>query len=311
VLTLLTLPIKPHADWPGMSGSAVLAQDGPNQREIWVYGLVQAVPVNFGGQLNVARLAEVWQGPNSIFRTRLVAAGVPDKDAEDPSAIVRDLAGVWRPIPVTHRLKIEKFIEYYVGTKDRPVPFGGRQKELEELSGWLSEQTSPPHLLVAAPAGRGKTALLVNWLRLIPSSWNVAFVPISIRFQTNHASIFYGALAHQFAHIAGATVGVAQQDAAEFYRDRCLELLNEINEKGISTVVIVDGLDEIAGWEIDWTLFQSKPGSTTRIIVSARILAGDSDGPSGWLHRLDWLPSHQLAVVSKNVLQSVGHKVPP
>jgi len=195
---------------------------------------------------------------------------------------------------VTHRLKIEKFVEYYLGTRDRPVPFGGRQEVLGELSQWLSDQTGPRHLLATAPAGRGKTALLVNWMQLIPASWNVAFVPISIRFQTNHASIFYEAMAHELARIASATVGATQRDAGEFYRDRCLELLHEIDERKFPTVLIVDGLDEASGWEIDWTLLQSKPGSSTRIIVSARVLAGDKDGPSGWLHRLDWPASQQL-----------------
>ena len=38
-------------------------------------------------------------------------------------------AAVWRPIPVTHKLKIERFVDFYLGTKSKPVPFGGRQKE--------------------------------------------------------------------------------------------------------------------------------------------------------------------------------------
>jgi hypothetical protein len=77
------LPNKPHADWPGMSGSTVLLQDGPDQEEIWVYGVVQAVPPNFDGQLSVARLADSWQ--EATFRGLLVTAGAPDKDAEDPT----------------------------------------------------------------------------------------------------------------------------------------------------------------------------------------------------------------------------------
>jgi tetratricopeptide (TPR) repeat protein len=84
------LPNNPHAGWPGMSGSAVLLQDGPDQDEIWIYGVVQAVPVNFDRQLNVARLADVWQ--DAIFRRLLVAAGAPDKDAEDPTVGARTVS---------------------------------------------------------------------------------------------------------------------------------------------------------------------------------------------------------------------------
>lgn len=77
------LPNEPHADWPGMSGSVVLLREGQRADEIWVYGVVQAVPGNFNGQLTVARLARAWR--DLSFRSLLVAAGAPDKDAEDPS----------------------------------------------------------------------------------------------------------------------------------------------------------------------------------------------------------------------------------
>jgi hypothetical protein len=200
-----------------------------------------------------------------------------------------------RPIPVTHKLKIDRFVEYYLGTKNQPVPFGGRQKELEELSRWLDEQTAPRQLLVTAPAGRGKTALIVHWMQLIRSGWKVAFVPISIRFQTNHASIFYEAMAHQLAHIASTMVGATYRDPGEFYRDRCLELVHAIDERGVPTVIIVDGLDEASGWEIERALLQSRPDSVVRIVVSARTLAGDRGGPLDWLHRLDWVASQQSA----------------
>jgi ATP/maltotriose-dependent transcriptional regulator MalT len=123
---------------------------------------------------------------------------------------------------VTHRVRIKNFIEYYLGTEDQPVPFGGRRNELKELTSWLSAPGAPRHLLVTAPAGRGKTALIVNWMQSIPSDWKVAFVPISITFETNHASIFYEAMAHQLARIANGKAGDTQRDAGEFYRDRCL-----------------------------------------------------------------------------------------
>jgi hypothetical protein len=81
-------------------------------------------------------------------------------------------------------------------------------------------------------------------MQFIPSRWNVAFVPISIRFQTNHPSIFYEAMAHQLARIGGVKVSGSLGDSSEFYRDRCLELVHAIDEMGVPTVVIVDGLDE-------------------------------------------------------------------
>src|SRR6266849_4798030 len=99
------LPNEPHAGWPGMSGSVVLLREGRDKDEIWVYGVVQAVPENFNRQLTVARLAEGWR--NAAFRHLLVAAGAPDKDADDPSldeigyadASIRLLADLTRDVP--------------------------------------------------------------------------------------------------------------------------------------------------------------------------------------------------------------------
>lgn len=77
------LPNEPHADWPGMSGSAVYLREGKDESEIWVYGVVRAVQQNFNGQLTVARLADAWR--DTMFRSRLTASGALDEDAEDPS----------------------------------------------------------------------------------------------------------------------------------------------------------------------------------------------------------------------------------
>ena len=192
---------------------------------------------------------------------------------------------VLSPIPVTHRLKIQKFVEFYLGTRDQPVPFGGRRSELNELTSWLTDTSAPQRMLITAPAGRGKTALLVRWMQSIPHSWKIVFVPISIRVQTNHASIFYEAMAHQLARIAVEKAGFPPSNASEFFKDRCLELLYIIAEKKIPTLVIVDGLDEASGWEIDRSLLQSETDSTIRIIASARTLAGDPNDPQGWCQK--------------------------
>jgi hypothetical protein len=70
-----------------MSGSTVLLREGLNENEIWVYGVVRAVPENFDGTLTVARLADAWL--DAGFRRLLTAAGAPDEDEEDPT---------WQPL---------------------------------------------------------------------------------------------------------------------------------------------------------------------------------------------------------------------
>ena len=108
-------------------------------------------------------------------------------------------------------------------------------------------------------------------------------------------------MAHQLAAIASGTVGATYQNSAEFYRDRCLELAHAIDEKRVPTVIIVDGLDEASGWEMERALLQSPPDSTGTALsfplVRSRAIEANS---LDWLHRLDW---------SQNSAQSI--RVPP
>ena len=84
------------------------------------------------------------------------------------------------------------------------MPFGGRDQDVNFLDAWLDDATAPPRYLLTAPAGRGKSALLVRWLQHlqeqgrvgqdVPTSWQLVFVLISIRFETHHPDIFYEAI---------------------------------------------------------------------------------------------------------------------
>jgi hypothetical protein len=77
------LPKSPHEGWRGMSGSSVVLRDWPDPSVIWVYGVVQLVPANFAGQLAITRLADGWR--DGRLRDLLIAAGVPDREPEDPT----------------------------------------------------------------------------------------------------------------------------------------------------------------------------------------------------------------------------------
>ena len=104
--------------------------------------------------------------------------------------------------------RIEAFFDEYLKAETGPVPFGGRGSELAALDTWLDDPQAPPRCLVTAPAGRGKSALLVRWAErlqqrgllqapgaIVLDGWNLVFVPISIRFGTNAQEVFYHALA--------------------------------------------------------------------------------------------------------------------
>ena len=58
-------------------------------------------------------------------------------------------------------------------------------------------------------------------------------------------------------------------------------------------VIILDGLDEAAGWQAGADMFPADPPEGVKIIISARYLAGDTD-ECNWLTRLGW-ESHRLA----------------
>lgn len=58
--------------------------------------------------------------------------------------------------------RIGHFHQEYIGLAERPVPFGGRTQELSLLHTWFEDPAAPPYLLLTAPAGRGKSALLVH-----------------------------------------------------------------------------------------------------------------------------------------------------
>jgi hypothetical protein len=110
-----------------------------------------------------------------------------------------------------------------------PIPFGGRNRELADLDSWLTDDQAPSRLLLTAPAGRGKSALLVHWVTSLhvrnitndsERGWYVAFVPISIRKSTNLPSVFYQALAKRLADIAGEELPAPPTDAGAHYADQ-------------------------------------------------------------------------------------------
>jgi hypothetical protein len=66
---------------------------------------------------------------------------------------------------------------------------------LAKPDAWLAGQGAAPRMLVTAPAGPGKSTLLVQWMeslkdrgRVAEDKWRLAFMPISIRVGTNRPS---------------------------------------------------------------------------------------------------------------------------
>ena len=211
--------------------------------------------------------------------------------------------------------KIEAFFEEYLVTETglTTVPFGGRDEDFALLDAWLDDETAPPRYLLTAPAGRGKSALLVRWLQHLqeqgrvgrdaPASWQLVFVPISIRFETHRPDIFYEALAARLAEILGEELPPTQTDKGVYYADHCRTLASAAVAEGRRILIVLDGIDEALGERFDARWFPRNPGTRLRLVLSARWQAGDLDS-SGWKTRLGWdrdvrVQSRELPVLAR------------
>jgi hypothetical protein len=214
---------------------------------------------------------------------------------------------------------IRAFVDEYLKSELGPIAFGGRDLDFALLDEWLDDESAPSRYLLTAPAGRGKSALLVRWMErlqhrgrvstvsdvyqndvsLIPygvaehatvaqSKWQLVFVPISIRFNTHEPAKFYRLLSEQLARVARRPLAVPDTDGASFYLETARALLACIAQEGHRVLVVLDGLDEALRQEFDPTLFPRVLPSSVRILVSARWLAGDY-ACAGWSRRLEWL----------------------
>jgi hypothetical protein len=216
---------------------------------------------------------------------------------------------------------IEEFLEEYLITETelRTVPFGGRDEDLALLDAWLDDEAAPPRYLLTAPAGRGKSALLVRWLqhlqeqgrvgRAVPAPWQLVFVPISIRFETHRPDIFYEAMAARLAEILGWELPTTQTDKGRYYADHCRTLASAAVAEGRRILIVLDGIDEALSERFEARWFPRNPGTRLRLVLSARWQAGDMDA-SGWKTRLGWerdirVQSRELPILDREGLRDL------
>jgi hypothetical protein len=189
-------------------------------------------------------------------------------------------------------VRIENFLsEYLVGAANQPVPFGGRDSDLDTLNTWLDDEDASPYLLLTAPAGRGKSALLANWSQqlLTKDNLEIVFIPISIRFSTNLFTVAFAVLAARLAFLHGEKVPTGNMTGDMWYGLAGSYLSRPLSDNR-RLLIILDGLDEAADWRAGPSLFPLDPHSSNpnlRVVVSTRFLAGDTS-QEPWLNRLGW-----------------------
>jgi hypothetical protein len=229
--------------------------------------------------------------PQNLIQTQGGAAFVGTFDVTGDlvgrDKIVNVIVQGFGDLPIRYDGAVRNFLNYYVGTNVKPTPFGGRATDLKCLDKWLFDIHAPHYAFLAAPAGRGKSALLAHWVVELQKrdDLHIVFFPISIRYGTNRDDVVFSSLAARMAHVHGERVDRAY--AVQEYRSVFNDYAVRLPKDGKQVLIVLDALDEAAGWEAGADLFPDPAPAHLRVLVSARTRAGDPDSMK-WLTQLGW-----------------------
>ncbi|MBV9711817.1 MAG: hypothetical protein JO011_13005 [Ktedonobacteraceae bacterium] len=204
--------------------------------------------------------------------------------------VVNAFTQALRELPTDYVARVKNFLSEYLGTSRHPVPFGGRIRDFEYLDTWLTDTQETPYLLLAAPAGRGKSALLLRWCQRLLSQRNlaIAYFPVSIRFRTNLAGVAFPSLVALLASLHGEKVPTDPNLHEDVWRGLFAEYMTRPLPNDRTLLLVLDGVDEAADWSAGPDLFPLDPPPGLRVVLSARYLANDQDADA-WLKRLGWM----------------------
>lgn len=163
--------------------------------------------------------------------------------------------------PGTFDHRFERFRQWHLSKR-----FAGRTGTLNALNKWLGEKNGPCYLLLAAEAGRGKSALLVHWTETFHRPH--IFIPVSIWGRTNSARVALGSLARALAIQHRLSPAQVAFGSAEELEREVRSLLSRDLPAGETALVVLDGLDEASGWAPD---FPAQPGAGFKVVISARL----------------------------------------
>ena len=187
------------------------------------------------------------------------------------------------------------------------MPFGGRDADIIFLDSWLNNNQEAPYLLLVAPAGRGKSALLIHWRQHLLKRKDivVVFMPISVRFRTNSANVVFAAITIYLANLHGEKITATPDTPSGVWQEMMTNYLARPLPEERQLLLILDGIDEAADWEASPTLFPFTPPKGLRVVLSARYLAGDYDAKR-WLRSLGWDRINIARVMNLNLLTRDG-----
>lgn len=157
---------------------------------------------------------------------------------------------------------------------DRHALFGGRDRELAALDAFVAERPSG-YAFVTARSGFGKSALLANWIRSLEArGQRVCYHFISRTDGVADQDTTLRSLCEQLAHAHGLRGELPA--TVPSLRALYATLLAAPAPDGAPIIVVLDGLDEAEAWEpaIGPDMFPARPGEGTRLVFSARDVAG-------------------------------------
>ena len=202
--------------------------------------------------------------------------------------------------------EIEKFLDFYLGSESDPEAFAGRARETARLEGWLASTT--PYGLLVAEAGKGKSALLARWALGLAASGRarVAFLPISIRFDTSLPSVAFRLLGERLRHLRHDADSPAPASPSAWAAEIHDAVLEARRPGEPPLLVVIDGMDELALRDTEeGLLFPLDPGGGVKVLLSAR---GPTDDPGQWLETLKWhgrAQTFDLSPLSRNDVRDV------
>ena len=265
--------------------------------------------MQFGQIIGLVCLSDRERGSAFIITASSIEAFTKELTISGAARYFRSLTEGLAGLPGEPLIGLESFLENYLGTAEAPAPFGGRDRQLSQLDEWLRHETSQCGLLVA-PAGRGKSALLTVWASIVATSGtaDVAFIPISNRFETSSKSRTLALLAKRLRFVCGGELAKWPATPDEWMSEIDFRLRTDRPDPRKPLLVILDGLDEASDWTAGADIrFRSRLGKSVKVLLSARMLAGDID-ETGWAERVGWTDratSIALPLLDRDGLQQV------
>lgn len=231
------------------------------------------------------------------------ARTAPPRESVEPiPALVEGI----RELPNDGFHRILSFLGHYVGRRaGGGMPFGGRAGVLAELDQWVDGESPSPYRLLIAPGGRGKSALLAQWVCRLAAreGLDIAYFPVSVRFQTNLELQLFQALGARLTWLRGGSIPSDPYLPVDAWRRRFVDALNQGPRQGRRLLVVIDGLDEAADLQLAPILFPQEPPPGLLIVLSTREMAGWE--PERWLRQLGLKPE-QVVPMSLDFLEREG-----